>query len=376
MSTPSPFPPEPLHEEAPLAAEDSGWSMASGDVEQKYFVPLKMRKGDARDAVEVLLRLSDYDPMTVMASVAEHLCTKYRQRYPHAEALLRKTLMACRSDAAAMALHKRPWQPHQLNARADYAKDRSSSRASSLPPTTPMNGRAQTAPHGPRSRVARGSENVLHYRQQRQHEEAAALRAREEAEKSGRPWTVGGGANSPNADRMNHRGALASIVPSNATTNRRPASRNAKPGKFDFGEENHDAPIFPPLSAEVNQAGGMDQESMHSIRSKNPDRNMKAWMIEKKKKEMKREHAKKALVQKEKKWIADLAAAQTQRNKERRIMEERNAAAVQIQGAYRGMASRKMVKSIKEDKKRKAEEAAKEAEKNFAANEAARIFDD
>ena len=40
------------------------------------------------------------------------------------------------------------------------------------------------------------------------------------------------------------------------------------------------------------------------------------------------------------------------------------------------MASRKMIKSMKEDKRRKAAEAAAEAEKNFAANEAARIFDD
>jgi len=371
--SPSPVPPPEHHTlREDLAAEDSGWSMASGDVEQKYFVPLKMRKGDARDAVEVLLRLSDGDPMTVMASVAEHLCTKYRSRYPHAEALLKKTLMACRSDAAAMAIHKRPWQPHQLNARADYAKDRS--RTASPTSTTPFNGRAQTAPHDPRGRRPRGSENVLAKRQQ---EEAAAMRAREQAEKSGRPWTVGDArANSPGGERMNHRGALASIVPSNGATNRRPTSSAAKMGgRMDYGNENHES-MFPPLSAEVSQAGGMDQEQMHSVRTKNPNRNMKQWMIEKKKKEMRREHAKKALVMKEKRWIADLAAAQTQRNKERRIHEEREGAATQIQGAFRGMASRKMIKSMKEDKRRKAAEAAAEAEKNFAANEAARIFDD
>ena len=59
----------------------------------------------------------------------------------------------------------------------------------------------------------------------------------------------------------------------------------------------------------------MDQEQMHSVRTKNPNRNMKQWMIEKKKKEMRREHAKKALVMKEKRGIADLAVGKGRRCK-------------------------------------------------------------
>ena len=68
------------------------------------------------------------------------------------------------------------------------------------------------------------------------------MRAREQAEKSGRPWTVGDAsarANSPTGgERMNHRGALASIVPSNGATNRRPTSSAAKMGgRMDYGGE-------------------------------------------------------------------------------------------------------------------------------------------
>jgi len=338
----------PLRTEASgLASEPSLLTseLSFDDVpEQRFHVPLKMRSANARDAVELLLRLSDGDPVTVVVSIAEHLCQKFRGRFPNAEVLLKRILQLRASDNKGLEVAKRakriatanransPTSVYQRSATPGVGGGSSSSYGNSSERM-----RARTAPSKHRPPLSASGANSLESTPMRGHNHSVA---------------------SQPSNRANHD--IGSVLPSEGQDISKPMTAPAKAKRADYVQ-------LPPLETNIMAEFAQWQKS---------DVHIKHWMMEKKRKEKKRSDARSAMAAKDRKWLAQLAEKQTTRNKLRRIEEERNEAATRIQGAYRGMADRRIVKTIKADRQRQEEEKrkAQETEEGRLEEDMERLF--
>jgi len=327
---------------ADLEAEASAGLFAEGSFDssqydQKFHVPFKMRSANARDAVELLLRLSDGDPITLLVSVSEHMCQKFRGRFPNAEVLLKKILHLRASDQMALEGSKR-----------------ASRIASSTRRGAPGKGRPQTVGTQRVPLAARNANDV-------------------------RPQTVGAGAAGVGGATVREVGAVLPLGPASSSSqhsaprpppppsssSRAQAHYHSRPssGAVGFGYVGEGTLQLPPLEDGSYHAG--------------KEQHFKSWMQEKKKKEKKRDDARWNRAQADKKWIAQLAEVQTQRNRQRKLEQERNDAASKIQGLYRGHSDRKMMKTLREERKRTHDEKKRlgPSTEELQKEAAARLFD-
>ncbi|GHP09229.1 hypothetical protein PPROV_000796600 [Pycnococcus provasolii] len=101
-----------------------------------------MRTAQASDAMELLLRLSDRDPVRTVSVMAEYLSTTFRSRFETGEELLKTTLHVTRSDVTAKNV-----------ARSHSAQPRTSTRGPP-PSSSTQQTRPSTAQGGQRNSLA------------------------------------------------------------------------------------------------------------------------------------------------------------------------------------------------------------------------------
>eukprot|EP00227_Mantoniella_beaufortii_P020366 CAMPEP_0197583806 /NCGR_PEP_ID=MMETSP1326-20131121/6601_1 /TAXON_ID=1155430 /ORGANISM="Genus nov. species nov., Strain RCC2288" /LENGTH=362 /DNA_ID=CAMNT_0043148079 /DNA_START=48 /DNA_END=1136 /DNA_ORIENTATION=+ len=326
------------HAEPAETSEGGGGNMAqfaqqSRIPSQKY----KVTKQDVRDAIELILQFSKNNPTSVVAEVAELLCMKFKDAYPNVQLLLRRTIQKCKTDAAedAHAKAKAQRSPGEDGVKEGFM----------INDIHDGSGGASGGSGGG------GSSNKA---ARRTAPDRASAEKAEKADK--RVARMRAAA----ADKEGNGSGIGDLY-KGSPTKRKPAGGSTR--AQDKENSMSQVPELPQLVPSGNKQSAVERvtsgrkhtESHRTAKEQGmPDAHVRQWMLDKHQKEKEREKIKRRALDREMKWIEDMAKKQQERNKQNKKLEERNEAATQIQNLYRGHAARKVMTVLREERKRQA----------------------
>ncbi len=223
------------------------------------------------------MRLSDNDPVALLASVSEHLAKKHKGRFSTTEALLREVLKKGEHASEAMGVSR---MHSKRILEGAGAQPGSRAFAVSAPPED-----------GPAS------------------------------------TSYQDGAKTPSPAKTPRKKPAALKSPKSLPWASEDKSQTVEDGLSVLSQYQNDTPI--------GQMSPVRRTQKFLTNSKG-DVNIKAWLSQRKQREVKRERVRQTQVNKEVKWIKQLEKKQTIRNKEQQSEMEKQEAAVTIQRHMRG----------------------------------------